>query len=57
MNSAHKIAVLGKDVYILSVAEMAWNCRFLLSTLFDLESSPHDLVAYLFPQKAKLYNP
>jgi hypothetical protein len=27
------------------------------STLFDLKSSPQDLVAYLFPQKAKLYNP
>jgi hypothetical protein len=30
MNSGHKIAVLGKDVYILYVAEMAQNFRFLL---------------------------
>jgi hypothetical protein len=30
MNVAHKIAVLGKDVHILYVAEMAHDCMFLL---------------------------
>ena len=30
MNDAHKIAVLGEDVHILYVAEMAQNFRFLL---------------------------
>ncbi len=30
MNGTHKIAVLGKDVYILYVAEMAPDSRFLL---------------------------
>ena len=30
MNGAHKIAVFGKGVYILHVAEMARDCVFLL---------------------------
>jgi hypothetical protein len=30
MNDAHKIAVLGRDVYILYVAEMVQNCSILL---------------------------
>ena len=30
MNDVHKIAVLGKDVYILYMVEMAHYSRFLL---------------------------
>jgi hypothetical protein len=33
MNDAHKIAVFGKDVYILYIAEMAQDCMFLLYLL------------------------
>jgi hypothetical protein len=33
MNEVHKIAVFGKDVHILYVAEMAQNFRLLLLVL------------------------
>ena len=32
MNDVYKIAVLGKDIYMLYVAEMALDCTILLLT-------------------------
>jgi hypothetical protein len=46
MNNVHKIAVLGGDVYILYVAEMAQNFRVLLF-LWRFESSKFAGIAEL----------
>jgi hypothetical protein len=50
MNGVHKIAVLGKNVHILYVAEMAQDCMFLLMEspwIFNITNCNRKKIRYL----------